>query len=140
MVLKFSRDKRRLPRMSVGSRREPNRFLVMLAHDPLFVKQGTDLRVSAPGRKTLGMGFIGTHGPWVVVLQRDNFHDEQPAYSIVRLVPVDRYWGRTPMQDMHECVRREARGIVRDWNDGPVKPKTQEDVMLELWWSGRDRP
>lgn len=137
---KFSRDKRRLPRMAIGSRREPNRFLVMMAHDPYFVDQKTTLRVTAAGRKTLGMAFIGTHGPWVVVLHRDNQDDNQPSYAVLRLVPVNRYWGRTPLYDMTEAVRNETKNIVRDWNDGPMPPKDQSMVMLENWWSGRERP
>lgn len=137
---KFSRDKRRLPRMALGTRREPNRFLILMAHDPYFVKQGTNLHVTSPGRKALGMAWIGTHGLWVAVLHRNNTDDEQPSYDVLRLVPCDTFWGSTPLNDMQQMVRREAKAILRDWNDGPIKPRSQEDVMLENWWGGRERP
>lgn len=134
-----SRDRRRLPRFAAGTRREKNRFLVMLAHDPMFNTQKSP-RISYAGRKVLGKQWLAGRGPWLVVLCRDDFNDEQPSYKVLRLVPVTSSWGHksTDLRQMREAARQEVASIVREWNDSPLA--TGENMMGDQEWTNRERP
>lgn len=135
----YSRDQRRLPRYAAGSRREPNRFLVLVAHDPLFNQSGGP-RVTYPGKKVLGDAWLQSRGPWLVALHRNLTMGAEPHYDILRLVPTSKHWGQRPLAALHEAARREAEIIVRTWNEVGVKPTHQEDNFFLSCFTGRMQP
>lgn len=135
-----SRDERRLPRFTVGSRHEPNRLLVVTAHDPVF-NNPRSVRVTYAGRKVLGTAWMQSRGPWLAVLHRNmtaSSH-EQPCYDILRLVPVPSHQGEKPLQTLHEAARREANAIADEWNR-KADQQAQGRNFFVGEWSRRSSP
>ncbi|MCA1811431.1 MAG: hypothetical protein LC623_05410 [Halobacteriales archaeon] len=138
MTKAYSTDLRRLPRFSVGSKREPNRYLILVAHDPLWNTRDAPL-VTYPGGKVLGQAWLESRGPWLAILHRDLTMGPEPHYSLQALAPTRRHFGQAPLRALHEAAQREAERIVRDWNEFGVKP-TGDQVFYWSNWTGRRQP
>lgn len=96
----------RFPRYNVGNAGEPDRFLVMLAHDsaPMPAKTG-------PGSSIIGTLCAEKFGPFVAVFSRSH---PGATYCLDYLEPA-RNW-QCPWEDVH----REANHIARLYNQPPT--------------------